>query len=497
VTEQPQIILASGSRIRAEILRSHNIKFEVVKPGVDESVIKTEGAKEGLSLEATAMRLAEAKCMAVAKSHSGLVIGSDQILEFEDRAFDKPADMAEAKARLSLMQGHAHSLINATAVARNGEIVWRNLACPRLTMRGMTGAQIDAYLENAGDEILSSVGAYQVETPLGEKLFERISGDRFAVMGLALYPVLDCLRRKGAFGDAAKDPKPVRAGVVGSPIKHSLSPMIHNTWAQRAFVNGTYEAIEVAPGYDAFAEAMDRLRAEGFAGVNVTLPHKENALRYATTASRWAQTIGAANTLTFTDMGVQADNSDGPGLLTALSQTPVKGDPVRVLILGAGGAARAAAVALKSLTAGDDRKRHVEVFIANRTLEKAQTVAQKTGATAIPWERRSDFLATINLLVNTTSLGMKTQPPLDIDLGELPKDAVVFDAVYAPLETPLLKAARARGNAIVSGLDMLMWQATPGFSYWFGENWPYRVSASVDDDLRNLLVAELKRRGDA
>lgn len=194
---KPRIILASGSAIRRQILTDAGVPFEVMKPDVDEAVIKNAAQKDGVDFETLAMMLAEAKCMDVARRTDAIVIGSDQIMEFQGRAYDKPTNMAEARARLIEIQGAAHTLINAVAVARNGSIVWRNLDRPSLTMRSMTGAEIDAYLHEAGPEILASVGAYQIEK-LGGRLFERVDGDHFAILGLSLFPLLDVLRREGA-----------------------------------------------------------------------------------------------------------------------------------------------------------------------------------------------------------------------------------------------------------------------------------------------------------
>lgn len=193
----PKIILASGSAIRADILNGAGVAFHVMKPDVDEDVIKRRCYADGLDLEATAMALAEAKCLAVAPGADDLVIGSDQILEFEGRPFDKPKSMDEARARLLEMAGKPHTLINAVAVARGGEVQWRGIDRPRLHMRDIAAAELNAYLEAAGPEILKSVGAYQVER-LGARLFEKIEGDHYAVLGLSLYPLLKFLRREGA-----------------------------------------------------------------------------------------------------------------------------------------------------------------------------------------------------------------------------------------------------------------------------------------------------------
>lgn len=197
MTNVPKIILASGSAIRAEILRGAGVDFDVVKPGVDEDEIKSSSAKNGVGLEDIAMTLAEAKCMAVADESPDIVIGSDQILEFQGLAFDKPKTMDDARDRLLKMRGATHTLINAIAVARGGEIIWRNLDRPRLTMRDLSETEIDAYLGAAGPDILFSVGAYQVEGH-GARLFDRIDGDYFAVLGMSLFPLLGVLRREGA-----------------------------------------------------------------------------------------------------------------------------------------------------------------------------------------------------------------------------------------------------------------------------------------------------------
>ena len=248
-----------------------------------------------------------------------------------------------------------------------------------------------------------------------------------------------------------------------------------------------------APGYEAFAHCDRRVaRPKGVAGVNVTIPHKENALRYADRASpaATAQKIGAANMLTFAGDGVHADNSDATGFSQSLIAALGPEQKIEsALVLGAGGAARGIVCALRDF--GCDR-----IAIANRTRDKAETLAGEFSLTVIDWAARETALAECDLLVNTTSLGMTGEPALKIDLAALPPHAVVYDIVYAPLETPLLRVARERGNIVVNGLEMLLHQAAPGFSAWFG-NRPYPVFPRVDEDLRDILVAALKERGGA
>ncbi|MHA7871748.1 MAG: shikimate dehydrogenase [Hyphococcus sp.] len=283
---------------------------------------------------------------------------------------------------------------------------------------------------------------------------------------------------------AAADRKktPILAGVVGWPVEHSLSPLIHTIWARRAGVDGHYIPLAIAPAYDDFAKAMDSLRTIGFAGVNVTLPHKDHALRYAQRASAIAQQAGAANMLTFDDAGAHADNSDVAGFAAALAGARRDGTaPANAVVLGAGGAARGVALALQA--AGATR-----ILVANRTRAKAEAVASDIGGDAVDWPARHDALAGADILVNATSLGMRGQPPLEIDLSALSPKALVADIVYSPLETALLKSAREQGRPTIDGLDMLMHQAAPGFREWFG------ADAVVDAALRAGLVRELERR---
>lgn len=277
----------------------------------------------------------------------------------------------------------------------------------------------------------------------------------------------------------SKPPPPRAAGVIGWPIGHSLSPMIHQIFAAREGVDAVYLPIVAEPGFEAFARAAGALRDIGFKGVNVTLPHKENALRYAAAASPAAKAAGAANMLTFSAEGPYADNSDVGGFAAALSDVLKAGErPRRAVVLGAGGAARGIVVALKGLGLE-------EIAVANRTPDKAARLAADLGAATAPWEKRAERLAAADVLVNTTSLGMAGEPSLELSLDLLPETAIVADIVYRPLETPLLAAARARELRTVDGLSMLMHQAVPGYKAWLGSR------AAVDADLRARLEATL------
>ncbi len=268
------------------------------------------------------------------------------------------------------------------------------------------------------------------------------------------------------------------AGVVGWPVGHSLSPRLHGFWLDHHGIDGAYLPLAVAPQH--FEAALRGLGDVGFRGVNVTIPHKQAALALCDEAAPLATRIGAVNTLVFEDGRLKGSNTDAFGFLENLRQGVPAWDPAAgpALILGAGGAARAVAVAL--LDAGAP-----ELRLANRTAARAEALAEELGGqvTAVPWEARGAALRDLALLANTTSLGMTGQPPLDLDLDPLPTGAVVTDIVYAPLETDLLARARARGNPAVDGLGMLLHQARPGFEAWFG------VAPEVTAELRSFVLA--------
>jgi shikimate dehydrogenase len=269
------------------------------------------------------------------------------------------------------------------------------------------------------------------------------------------------------------------AGVLGWPAAHSRSPRLHGFWLRHYGIDGAYLPLPVVP--ERFAGAVRSLVDLGFQGANVTIPHKEAAFALCDEVEETARRAGAVNTLVFREGRILGSNTDGFGFLESIrEQAPGwQAQDGPAVLLGAGGAARAIAAAL--LDAGCP-----ELVIVNRGVERAEALARTLGgpvrvATTPP-------LAGAALLVNSTSLGMAGQPRLEIDLAALPGHAVVADAVYVPLETPLLAAARGRGLRGVDGLGMLLHQARPGFSHWFG------VMPQVDAALREFVASDIPRR---
>ena len=271
------------------------------------------------------------------------------------------------------------------------------------------------------------------------------------------------------------------AGVMGWPIAHSRSPLIHNYWLQKHALKGSYVPLAVAPGN--LGTAVVGLKALGFSGCNITLPHKVEAMALVDEVDSVARRIGAINTIAVQQDGsLKGFNTDGYGYIQSLLdvQPHWQADTGPVVVLGAGGAARAVVLSLADRGATCIR-------LLNRTHAAARALADEFGAPvkALHWAERHAALAGAAMLVNTTSQGMHGNPALDLDLSLLPATALVSDVVYVPLDTPLLKAAKARGNPTVDGLGMLLNQARPAFEAWFG------VLPDITPELRRMVEATL------
>lgn len=269
------------------------------------------------------------------------------------------------------------------------------------------------------------------------------------------------------------------AGVIGNPIAHSKSPHLHGFWLKRYGLSGHYVPLHVE--HNDLEQVLRSLPKMGFVGCNVTVPHKEKALVLADVVTDRAALIGAANTLTFrADGKIHADNTDGYGFIENLKQGAPGWDAsaAPVAVLGAGGAARGVVAAL--LDAGVP-----EILIANRTRNRAEKLYDDFGKRlrVVDWVQAGNMIEEAGALVNTTSLGMVGQAELRVPLDALRPDMVVTDLVYAPLETRLLKEARAVGCTVVDGLGMLLHQGVPGFERWFGQR------PEVDEETRAAVLS--------
>lgn len=271
------------------------------------------------------------------------------------------------------------------------------------------------------------------------------------------------------------------AGVMGYPIMHSRSPMLHNYWLDKYGLVGRY--LPLAIKVENLEKALRALPALGFAGCNLTMPHKEAALTIVDRLAPNVKAIGAMNCVIVAEDGsLEGHNFEAFGYAESIAQAVPGWDPTAgpVVVLGAGGGSRAVISGLLDRGAP-------EIRLCNRTRERAETVAGNFGArvTVVPWGERADVMADAAMVVNTTSQGMHGQPALDIGLGNLPAGAIVSDLIYSPLETSFLAAARQRGNRTVNGLGMLLNQARPAFKAWFG------VMPEITPELRAAIEATI------
>ena len=271
----------------------------------------------------------------------------------------------------------------------------------------------------------------------------------------------------------------VMAGVMGWPVAHSRSPVIHNHWIRQYGLQGAYGLFPVQP--NKLEDAIRGLPALGLAGCNITIPHKVNAMKLMDVVDPLARRVGAINTIVVTPEGaLHGFNNDGFGYIQSLvdAKPDWKANAGPVTVLGAGGAARAVVLSLLDQGAS-------EIRLLNRTRDKAQALCDEFGAgiQVVDWSERHEALIGVALLVNTTNQGMHGEPELDLRLDLLPSTTLVSDAIYIPLETALLRNARLRGNATVNGLGMLLNQARPAFHAWFG------VMPEITPELQQAIMA--------
>ncbi len=469
------LILASSSSVRKRILKSARIEFTSHTPNIDEEVVKEALISDGASARDIADTLAEMKARKTSQKHrSDIVLGCDQILSFSTEIRGKPNTKEDVAAWFKEMAGKQHMLFTANVLYQNGLPIWRHIGEVKLKFRDLSELQIKEYVQENWDEIKNCAGGYRFEeTP---HLFESVEGTYFDILGLSIGPIIAQMKRLGSLDQAHPNPK--LAAVLGHPIKHSKSPILHNFWLDEYGIPGEYLKIDVPP--DFFLETARLLLTVGFEGFNVTIPHKKTAIELANVKTEITKRVGASNTIYRNDEGqIVADNTDGLGFMNNLkSSVPHwSAKDKRILVLGAGGASASIIDAFLSEGASN-------VILTNRTRDTAEELAKLFGnrVIVVDWDDRNQEVNGSDVIVNATSLGMVGQHKLELDIDKISQDTVVYDLVYNPLETELLKAAKENGAQIVDGIGMLLHQAAPGFEKWFGK------TPSVTEKLKQAVL---------
>ena len=450
LTFDTDIILASGSIARISLLKKHKIPAKVVSHQVDEGKMKEK--LKHLKPEKLVFTLARAKARSVLKTYPiGLIIGSDQILYLGNEILNKPRNLEEGINQLRRLNGKVHTLISSVYIINNGRSFANKTKQAVVKMDALKDSQIVKYAENNEKTLLSTLGGYRIEEKklIGIKV---ISGDTEDVMGFPIRYLTKKIReRKKIF-------------VIGDPIIHSVSPNIHNFWIKKNNLNASYEKLQVKKNeINLFKEIIKK---DFVLGANITIPLKEKIISLAENIDRAVKNCGAANTLHKRNKQIHASNTDGKGFVNSLIMDhnfKIKGK--NVFVIGAGGAAKGIVMALFNEKAS-------KIILSNRNNKRAEDFIRlykkyNFDLRLQPWENKV-IPKEIDLVINSTSVGMNSEDKLEFDLSKLNHKSLVYDIVYNSNTTFLMNEAKKYGLRSTNGTDMLLRQAAESFYHWFG-----------------------------
>lgn len=450
LTFNTDIVLASRSIARISLLKKYNILAKIISHEINETRVKEE--LKHLEPEKLVLSLAKAKAKSVLKKHpTSLIIGSDQILYLGKEIFNKPKNIKEGINQLKRLNGKEHTLISSIYIYNNGRFFAKTTKRAVVKMERLENTQIVKYVKENEETVLTTVGGYRIEEDK-LKCLKIISGDTEDVMGFPIrYLTKKIKERKKIF-------------VIGNPIKHSVSPNIHNFWIKKNNLNASYEKLMVK---NKEIKTFEKIIKEDFVlGANITLPLKEKIISLANKIDQTVKDCGAANTLFKRDKIIYAFNTDGEGFVNSLRMDhSFKIEGKHVFVVGAGGAAKGIVMALFKAKAS-------KIILSNRSSKRAEDLirlyekynfnlkVQSWADKLVPKE--------IDLVINTTSVGMKLGDKLELDLSKLNNKSLVYDIVYNNSKTFLMNEAEKHKLRSTNGIDMLLRQAAESFFHWFG-----------------------------
>ena len=451
LTVSTEVILASGSNARKQILKRYKINTKIVPHKIDEVIIKEKNNL--LSPRKLALKLAKAKAESLLDEYpKNIIIGSDQLLVFNEKVFNKAQSIEEGIKNLEKFSGKKHELISAVYILKNKKHIWSITRKATVELRKLSKKEILDYAQKNQKTILETVGGYKIEN---DKLncIKLISGTREDVMGFPIKKFIEKTKNKK------------RIFVIGNPIKHSLSPDIHNHWIKKNNLRARYEKLLVND--EQIIKFKKILEEEDVLGANITIPHKEKIIEIVDKIDNEAKECNASNTIYKSGKLIRATNTDGSGFLTSIKKDfNIQVENSKILLIGAGGAAKGIAIGLCKERAGT-------ITILNRNEQRAIKLKLicknfQTKINIQKWNNKK-IPKTVDLVINATSIGMKANERLDLDFSDVKKGTFIYDIVYKKGKTFLLKKSASLGHKTSDGLSMLIRQAAESFSYWFNK----------------------------
>ncbi len=449
LTKDTVVILASKSEARKQILKYYKIHFKTAPHTIDEG--KQKKKNKSLSPRKIALKLAQAKAESVAKKYpKNIVIGSDQLLVFQEKIFNKAKSIDEGIKNLEMFSGREHNLISATYIVKNNKHIWSTTTKATVKLRKLNKKEILDYSKKNPKTLLETVGGYKIEDDK-LKCIKLIAGTREDVMG---FPIKEFINKKI---------EKKKIYVVGNPIKHSLSPDIHNYWIKENDLIAHYEKLLVQE--NEIKELKKILMQGDVLGANITVPYKEKIIKIADKIDKETKESKASNTIYKSGESICATNTDGKGFITSIKRDfNLELENSNVFLIGAGGAAKGIAISLCNAKVG-------KITILNRNQQRAKRLGFmcknfKTKINLQNWENKKIPKAT-DLVVNCTSIGMKANEKLELDFSVVKKGIFIYDIVYKKGKTFLLRRSTKLGHRTSDGLSMLIRQAAESFHYWF------------------------------
>ena len=449
LTKNAIVILASQSKARKQILKNYNVKFKAIAHTIDEE--KQKERYKLLSPRKMALRLAKAKAESVAKKYpKNIIIGSDQLLVYQKKIFNKAKSIEEGIKNLEMFSDKEHNLISAIYIVKNNKQIWSTTTKATVKLRKLNKEEILDYTNKNQKTILETVGGYKIEDDK-LKCIKVIIGTKEDVMG---FPIKEFINKTN---------EKKKIYVIGNPIKHSLSPDIHNYWIKENNLIAVYEKLLIQENQ--IKKLKKLLMKKNVLGANITVPYKEKIIGIADRIDKETKESKASNTIYKSGESICATNTDGKGFITSVKRDfGLNLERSTIFLIGAGGAAKGIAISLC--------KAKVEtITILNRNEQKAKRLRFmckdfKTKINVQKWEDKK-IPKTADLVVNSTSIGMKANEKLELDFTEVKKVIFIYDIVYKKGKTFLLRKSDKLGHRTSDGLSMLIRQAAESFYYWF------------------------------